>query len=299
MLKILKATDPLPNRQLVVSLYSLPGYGKTTLGFTASKPLLFNFDHGIERAAIRKDAVDVNSWEDVSRVTQSDLVPYDTVLLDTVDRALSGYLAPYLIKQNPKLATRAGGLTLPGWGDLKSTFAAWLNLMKSYGKDIVFLSHLEEQRVGDDVLERLDIAGGTRSEVYKQSDLMGRITMNARSERLIDFSPRLFSLGKNPPQFDVIPFPDPRNGGANTLAQIIDLTKKHFFYMGERQKKAEADTQMWSDHLENLKSLTDFNAAFPLFRDQAPPAFKDKFKKKANELGFKFSKGAYVDARQA
>jgi hypothetical protein len=297
MLKILKATDPLPNRQLISSLYSLPGIGKTTLGFTASKPLLFNFDRGVERAAIRKDTVDVYSWEDVAKVTQSDLVPYETIVLDTVDRALSAFLTPYLIKMNPKLATRAGGLTLPGWGDLKSTFATWLNLMKSYGKDIVLLSHLEEQRVGDDVLERLDIAGGTRSEVYKQSDLMGKVFLNQRGERMIDFSPRQFALGKNPPGFDLIPFPDPRNGGGDTLAQIIDLTKKHFFYMGEKQKKAESDTTMWMDHLNNLKSLTDFNGAFALFRDQAPPVYKDLFKKRANDLGFKFSKGAYVNAR--
>jgi hypothetical protein len=299
MLKVLKATDPLPNRQLTVSLYSLPGIGKTTLGFTADKPLLLNFDKGVERAAIRKDAVDINSWEDVANFTEADLAPYNTIVLDTVDRALSSFLAPYIVKQNPKLATRAGGLTLPGWGDLKSTFAVWLNRLKACNKDIVLLSHLDEQRVGDDVMERLDIAGGTRAEVYKASDLMGKLFLNVRGERMIDFSPRPFALGKNPPGFDLIPFPDPRTNNSTTLADIISLTKGHFFHMAEKQKKAEVTNMEWAQKLDALNSLEDFNGAFVTFRDSAPPVYKGFFKKKANDLGFKFSKGAYVNARQA
>src|SRR5690606_38238567 len=50
-LKITKASDPLTVEQLIVCIYGPPGLGKTTLGFSARKPLLLDFDRGAHRAA--------------------------------------------------------------------------------------------------------------------------------------------------------------------------------------------------------------------------------------------------------
>ena len=86
MLKILSASEPLPVEQLVVAIYGQPGIGKTTLAFTAEAPLLLDFDKGAYRAAGRKDTVQIEAWPDVTNITEADLAPYKTVIVDTAGR---------------------------------------------------------------------------------------------------------------------------------------------------------------------------------------------------------------------
>ena len=85
-LKILSASEPLPVEQLVVAIYGQPGIGKTTLAFTAEAPLLLDFDKGAYRAVGRKDTVQIESWPDVTNITEADLAPYKTVIVDTAGR---------------------------------------------------------------------------------------------------------------------------------------------------------------------------------------------------------------------
>src|SRR5271168_1912761 len=62
MLKIVKAADPLTVERINLCLYSSPGTGKTSMGFTADKPILLDADEGSYRAGNRKDAVIVKQW---------------------------------------------------------------------------------------------------------------------------------------------------------------------------------------------------------------------------------------------
>src|SRR6185312_8308066 len=167
-LKITKAADPISVERLNLCIYAQPGIGKTSLAFTADAPLLLDFDQGAHRAANRKDTVRVASWGDVANMTADDLAPYKTLIIDTAGRALDALTAD-IIRRNPK-AGRGGALTLQGYGTLKSEFVAWLKMVNGFGMDVVLIAHMDEQRNGDEIIERLDVQGGSKGEIYKAAD---------------------------------------------------------------------------------------------------------------------------------
>ncbi len=131
-LRIIRSTDPITVNRLNVCIYAAPGLGKTSISFTADKPLLLDFDRGAHRSANRKDTVQVERWEDVAHITADDLADFNTVVVDTAGRALDT-LTPDIIRRNPKMG-RGGSLTLQGFGQLKSEFVAWLKHLNSLGR---------------------------------------------------------------------------------------------------------------------------------------------------------------------
>src|SRR5262245_54257782 len=130
-LRITPPSEPIATTSLIVTLFGQPGIGKSTLAYSAPKPLLLDFDGGAQRAAGRKDTVRVHSWADVADITAADVAPYETVALDTVGRALE-FLAAELVKSNPKLGRSTGELTQQGYGALKSAFAQWLGRIRTF-----------------------------------------------------------------------------------------------------------------------------------------------------------------------
>lgn len=251
-LRITKAADPIKVERLNVVIYAPPGIGKTSLAFTAEAPLLLDFDNGSHRAAGRKDVVRVESWADVVGITAEDLAPYSTVVVDTAGRALDAITAD-IIKTDPK-GHKNGALTLPGYGTLKTRFTGFMKLMNSFGKDVVLIAHMDEQRNGDDVIERLDVQGGSKGEIYKAADAMGRIVME-NGKRVLKFSPADAAFGKNPGQLEplLIPHNDaPEFDGF--LARIIEQTKAKLNTLSEEQKVAKAE-QDW--FRETLPKITD------------------------------------------
>lgn len=220
MLKILSASDPLTIERLTVAIYGQPGIGKTTLAFTAESPLLLDFDHGAYRATGRKDTVQVSAWADVTDITEADLQPYKTVIVDTAGRALD-VLGTDIIKRDAKMG-RAGALTLQGYGRLKAEFSAWLKSLRNFGKDVVLIAHGTEQKNGDDTVMRLDVQGGSKDEIYKSADVMGWLYVYAQ-KRTLNFNPADAAYGKNPgnlPVFNVDP------SDTTLLARIIADTKQ-------------------------------------------------------------------------
>jgi hypothetical protein len=125
-------------------------------------------------------------------------------VIDTAGRALDE-LSVSIIRENPKMG-RGGALTLQGYGELKSRFTGWLKLMRSFGLDVVLVVHADEQRKGDELIERLDIQGGSKNEIYKSSDVMGRICWQD-SKRVLNFSPTDTAFGKNPAQLPPLDVP--------------------------------------------------------------------------------------------
>ena len=110
MLTIVRASDPMPVEQLVVCVYAAPGLGKTSLGFTAEKPLLLDFDNGAYRAGNRKDTVKVGAWSDIEQMTKGDFTPFKTLIVDTAGRALD-VLSLDIMQKNPKHGRGSGALS--------------------------------------------------------------------------------------------------------------------------------------------------------------------------------------------
>ncbi len=117
MLRIIKSNQPIPVNQITVTIYSLPGIGKSSLAFTAGKVLLFDTDKGSYRAANRGDVVSPANWGEIATLDASDLAPYDVIALDTAGRALD-MLSNYILQNDPKMGRKSGDLSLQGFGAL-------------------------------------------------------------------------------------------------------------------------------------------------------------------------------------
>lgn len=256
-LKITKSSDPIKVERLNVCLYAPPGIGKTTLAFTSERPLLLDFDQGAHRAANRKDTVRVTSWTDVAEMTAQDLEPYATVIVDTAGRALD-HLTADIIRRNPK-AGRGGALTLQGYGTLKADFVAWLKMLNGFGKDVVLIAHMDEQRNGDEIIERLDVQGGSKGEIYKAADAMGRLLIRD-GKRLLNFSPTDAAFGKNPGQLEPLEVPHPDRNPA-FLAEVIQTIKDRLNALTAEQAEAQKVLAGWRERIAGMGSAADFNAA--------------------------------------
>lgn len=285
MLRIVKASEPVLVERLNLCIYAPPGVGKTTLAFTAEEPLLLDFDKGAHRAANRKDSVSIKAWDDAS-MTAEELEPYKTVVVDTAGRALD-FLSADIIKANPKAGRGDGSLTLQGFGSLKSRFSQWLKTLNTFGKDVILIAHMDEQRSGDDIVERLDVQGGSKGEIYKSVDAMGRIFIRNK-ERVIDFSPRENSFGKNPAGLEVLSIPDiPKNG--HFLAEVIAGMKAKMNELTAEQKAIQQSVEEWCSLVNDFTDVEDFNRNLVQI-SKAPHAAQLYFAQKAKGLGCTFNK---------
>lgn len=283
MLRIVKASEPMVVERINLCIYGAPGLGKTTLGFTADAPLLLDCDKGAHRAANRKDTVPVNSWSDIATITADDMAQYNTVVVDTAGRALD-FLTADIIAANPKMG-RGGALTLQGYGELKAKFTGWLKMLRMCGKDVVLIAHMDEQRSGDDVIERLDVQGGSKAEIYKSVDAMGRVYMQ-KGQRFLDFNPRENSFGKNPCELPVMPFP---LSSERFLAEVIATVKDRLNAAVEAEKVEVDRFQDWVAVITEMKSCEELNGMLADIRKSGPKVIA-LANKKARELALIFDK---------
>lgn len=293
-LRITRASEPIAVERLNVVIYSAPGLGKTSLAFTADAPLLLDFDQGSHRAANRKDVVRVSDWSDVAAITAEDLEPFNTVIVDTAGRALDA-LTVDIIRANPKHG-RGGALTLQGYGELKSRFGAFLKLLNSFGKDVVLIAHMDEQRSGDDVIERLDMQGGSKNEVYKAADAMGRLSM-VNGQRWLNFSPSDAAFGKNPGQLEPLKVPAADTPEfANFLGVIIQRTKDRLNELTEDQKEAQEALTAFRAKAVEAEAAEDINALMDEAKAGGKP-FKAALMQVATALGLVFDEkaGAFAE----
>lgn len=264
-LKITRADDPITVDQLVVCIYAPPGLGKTTLAFSAHKPLMLDFDRGAHRAANRGDSVQVDSWEGVTAISADDLADYQTVVVDTAGRALD-LLSADIIRRNPKMG-RGGALTLQGYGALKSEFTAWLKHLRTMGKDVVLVAHSSEDKSGDDLIERIDMQGGSKGEVYKVADAMGRLTMvPGKKFPVLNFSPSDAAFGKNPGQLEPLDVPDIATE-SGFLGNVIEQIKGKLNTLTEAQKERQSAIQDWLAKIEEAQDADAVNELVPLLKE--------------------------------
>jgi hypothetical protein len=294
MLQITTRDQEIAVEQWTTLIYGSPGIGKTSTAFTSDKPILLDFDSGAHRSEFRKDVVRIKSWDDISSMTAEDLKGYNTLCVDTVGRLLD-VLTINIVSKNSKLGTKAGGLTLQGYGVLKSEFASWIKSTHSMGLNILLLAHEKEERKGDDVILRPDIVGGSFGEVFKVADQAGYLHKNHNNHRVLDFEPSDSWYGKNTGRFPPLMVPsfhaDPdwmKGIGDNLLQSMNTLSaegKQFADQMIEVRSRVEA-----IDLPEDLSM-----EVFALAETEDSPTkilTKHLVQKRAKDLGFKWDKEA-------
>lgn len=290
-LKITRSSDPITVDRLKIVIYGQPGVAKTSVSFTADAPLLLDFDGGSYRAANRKDTVRVEQWSDAASITQADLDPYKTVVIDTAGRALD-MLTTEIIRADPKKGN-GGALSLQGYGVLKARFGAFLNLLNSFGKDVILVAHMEEKQRGDEVIERLDVQGGSKGEIYKAADAMGRLVIE-NGQRMLKFSPTDAAFGKNPGQLEPLRVP-PANSPEfeGFLGRVIQQTKDRINGLNAEQQAVAEEQQWFRQTLPTVAVVDEINGLMER-AIAGGAACKALLAARAKELGFTFDVTAKV-----
>lgn len=260
-LKIVPPSATILTERLFITLFGQPGIGKSSLGYSTNKPLLLDFDGGAQRAFGRKDTVRITDWSQIASITKSDVAEYETIVIDTVGRALE-YLSASLIAGNPKLKRSTGELSMQGYGALKTAYAAWMGNLRTLNKDIVLIAHEKEDRNGDDVIVRIDAAGSTRTEVVRLSDLVGFVYADG-TNRLLDFNPTSSHTGKNCAGFDPLHIPHLAKE-PDWFGTILSEAKDRMNSLSAEQQAVEEEFTEVVAIIEDAKSAKGINDALKL-----------------------------------
>lgn len=297
-IKVTRSDEAITVDTLCVTVYSQPGLGKSSLAFTASRPLLLDFDKGAHRAVDRKDTVQVSDWKDVAGITAADVSGYDTIIIDTVGKALDT-LAQDIIRGNSRLS-HGGALSQQGWGQLGVRFSAFLKMLRGFGKDVVLVAHMDEQKDGDAIKERLKISGGSKDLVLTDSDVIARISIISKQRYLV-FSPTETAFGKDPAGISEMPIPDAAAPEyADCLATIIKRIKDKLNELSEDQVARKAEVDWFVANLPNVEDAEGVN----ILITRAKAAGRDvsaMLHKRAEEIGLVFDKtaGRYMPPQHA
>ena len=284
MLKIIEAHEPIVVETIVLTVYSPPGIGKTSLAFSAEKPLLLDTDAGVHRSAFRKTSVRPLEWEDIGGIEKADVDGYKTLVVDTAGRALD-MLALSIIKHDPKRG-KGGSLDLKGYGVLKSRFTDWLKLVRSFGLDVILVAHSQEQQKGDEVIERLDLTGGSKQEIFKSSDAMARLGI-VNGHRVLTFSPTETQFGKDPAAIGTIDVPDLAKK-PEFLAGVIAGIKESLNQASAANTEEAERRQSW---LVKVKKAKNAGAFTKLVSEAWDVASKRVLLDTAIEAGFEWAAG--------
>lgn len=283
-IKIVKANEIRKVTNLVFVLYGMPGLGKTSAAFTANKPILLDFDNGVLRAAKKGDATPpIINWADVAGLSADDLADYDTIIVDTVGRALE-VLADSLIKQNPKYGKADGSLSLQGFGALSASFKTFIAKLRGFGKDIILLAHAKEDKDGDTTTYRIDAQGSAKQEIYKVCDMLGYFhTVNNNIH--LSFSPNDSYTGKNCAGINSLQIPNMSNNN-HYLADIIQECKDKLNLISEEQIKEQQNYDNAIAMIDDASDLETINGLIEVEYIKKNLACKNHLHARATALGF-------------
>lgn len=285
---IIKKNDVVPERPVVMVLYGTPGTGKTSVASTAENPILVDCDRGWDRSVCRVDTLVASSWEDISS-EYATLQGYKTIIVDTAKAMLDDYLAAYAIKCDGRLATNS----LKRFGRMGDDFKLFVNTIRSYGADLIFICHDKETQDGDNIKHSPDCTGQSKDLLVRIADQVGYVSV-LNNKRTIQFEPRENYVGKNVAKLGLVNIPDNTSADFPTfMGGIIKDVKKVIQSNSEAQKEANELLEKLRDALDGAANPEDFDACLES-RMQLPPALRKPFaaevNKKATANGLSFDK---------
>lgn len=293
------------NVRLKMLIYGQPGMGKTTLALSAPKPLLVDFDGGINRVDYEfiKDTVQAEKYEDIlDLLNNEDLSDYETLVIDTGGKLLDA-MAEYIIKQYPKMAKRNGSLTLEGFGQRKREFSDLLKLIDTKKKNVIFVAHRQTEKNGD-VTRYVPLFGGSNYDsLATELDLIGYLVADDR-KRTITFDPTSESEGKNTCNMpSVVELPNLKDKDGNVVGINNFLEEKVFkayrARLIERSTEGEAYTKLMEQIDADIETIDCIEGANN-YKDNVKTGYdhignslavaRQKFLARMSKLGFVYNK---------
>lgn len=295
------------NKKFVVILYGSPGIGKTTLAFSAPKPILVDFDKGVSRvkAYHRKDTIVCSNYKEVlSDIASPAIKDYETIVIDTGGSFVT-YLQDWAMKENPAVNTQKNGaISLKGFGAVKAEFIRFSNYVRDIlNKNLIYVFHsVEEKDKEGNPMQRLLCEGSARNLVWQPADLGGYIQMIG-NKRTISFTPEqeFFAKGcygiegrKEIPTLS----PTDKNDFLTRLFEEAkeNLKKESEVFLPVKQKYEEVMEQA-KDIVEAAQTADDVNKAVEELQklDHALTSKKESallLHEKATSLGLTYDKAS-------
>ena len=177
------------NKKIKMIVAGYAGIGKTTLGLSAPKPLLFDIENGVDRVEgqYRKDTLIVESYEGLLEdLEKENFSNYETFVIDTGGKLLD-LMKPYVIRQNQQNGQRDGSLSMKGWGAVAQEFKRFMNIVNNMRKHIIYIFHTKEEQDGDMTKLRIQVEGSIKTKIWEDMDLGGFVEMVGK-KRTIGFS---------------------------------------------------------------------------------------------------------------
>lgn len=287
-------------KTIIGCIMGVCGIGKTTLALSAPKPLLIDTDFGIHRvqAEYRTDCVQVKSYQDILDVLEEDLSAYETVIIDTLGE-LVNFMLKYFAENDKSLITRGGTYNIKIWGLIKQEFQNLKMKLQLLNKHLIFVSHVKEDKDGENKVYRMDVAGSTSENIIKILDFLGFCEVLGKS-RSVSFSPSARFYAKNSIQLDdYIEIPLLKMGDKNDFIEreIINPTL-------ERRKAESAEVRKNEENLktgrEYIKDNTDPNICLQFFKEMdlnphSKMVLFNELSEKFKDFVFDKKKGEFVE----
>ena len=300
MSKIKKKNEIELPKTIVGCITGVCGIGKTTLALSAPKPLLLDTDNGIHRvqSEYRSDVVQVKSYQDILDVLEEDLSDYETIVIDTLGE-LVNFMLKYFADKDKSLITRGGTYNIKIWGFIKQEFQNLKLKLQLLNKHLIFVSHVKEDKDGENKVYRMDVAGSTSETVTKILDFLGFCEMLGKT-RSISFTPSARFYAKNSIGLnDYLEIPQLKTGDKNDF-----LTKEVIEPTIAKRKQESAALKINEEKLQQgrylIEQATEPNAVLTAFKEMDLSIYNKKVL--FNELSEKFEnykfdskKGVFVN----
>jgi phage nucleotide-binding protein len=245
-------------------IYGQPGIGKTSLALSAPKPLLIDFDNGLRRVAkqYQTDSVQIESYQNLLDIlTQEGISGYETIVIDTLGKMIDK-MALWLADSNPKVNQANGQLSMQGWGFIVKEFKRLLQLLENQNRSFIFIAHEKEEKVGDEVIKRPDVAGSSVKELVKDLDFMGYMSIKG-GKRTIDLAPNEAYYAKNSLGLDSFLEYKPLIGINNFLSTaIFDAYQEKLRNDDKLAKEYDILIQNLKTKINNIKDLDQLNSYY-------------------------------------
>jgi ATP-dependent Lon protease len=289
---IIKKSEVMPERPVIIVLYGTPGTGKTSLANTANNPILIDTDRGSDRASNRVDTLMASKWLDIENEKEA-IKAYDTVVVDTAKALLDDYLSDYVVTQNYKLKSNG----LKRFGEMAEKFKEFVNFLRQNQSDIIFVCHDKEQTEGDVIKHSPECTGQSKDLLLRIADQVGYVTM-VNGQRTIVFDPTDTTIGKNVAQIPPMRIPDVNSVEFPTcMAEIISKVKKSLVGESEAQKEAQEQLDSAREKLKSAKTIDDANELISITKTLPKPmqsAFSKKVVEEMKKLGFVIKDGKFI-----
>lgn len=175
----IKNTKDNTKPSLVLCVYGTDGIGKSTMASTAPKPIFFDAENGTKAFGIRGiyvPVVNVKTFAEVREAwtTIKDDSNYETIVIDPVDAFMK-----LLIEE----VSRGGSMSLPKWGEAKSTFYKFIHNVKNSGKHIIFVAHDAPETNDNKIFHSPKLSVNLAGELTAACDIVGYLSIQKDGTR--------------------------------------------------------------------------------------------------------------------